>query len=362
LLASSDQFLLMSASSYANPAHLALNLVWLWLFVRGGWLCDAIALGVGSVACGLHQLAFHPLFVAPFILELWLERRWRRAGIFTLGYAAICLFWVIYWSLAAKIEGLAAPAMAMQSAGGFFAHAVTLISAFDLGSFGIMAKNLVRFIAWQNPLAISLALVGIPLAWRARGMARALAAGIPLMVASMLLVLPYQGYGWGYRYLHGVLGSVCLLGGLGATSLIEGLGSNEKRRVLTVFVTVSAASLLVLTPVRLWQAARWFGPYERAHQAIAAAPAKVVLVDEDEITFGRHLVRNDPFLSNSPLVFDLESLTAPQVRDLCGRYSVSLFDRAVAARLGLPPRDAPATWREGLLKQLHCGVSTLGPR
>ena len=32
LLAGSPQFLIMAMTSYAMPAHLALNLVWLWLY------------------------------------------------------------------------------------------------------------------------------------------------------------------------------------------------------------------------------------------------------------------------------------------------------------------------------------------
>ena len=33
------------------------------------------AIAVGAVACGLHQIVFHPLFVAPFILHLWFHKR-----------------------------------------------------------------------------------------------------------------------------------------------------------------------------------------------------------------------------------------------------------------------------------------------
>jgi len=94
LLATSSQVLVGGMGAYAMPAHLAFNLVWLWLFLRGGWLGHAGALAVGFLACGLHQLPFHPLFVAPFVAQLWLERRWRAAALYTVAYAAICLFWV----------------------------------------------------------------------------------------------------------------------------------------------------------------------------------------------------------------------------------------------------------------------------
>ena len=68
LLATSSQFLLTAMTPYSMTAHLALNLAWLWLFLRGGVVGHSLAIAVGALACGLHQLVFHPLFVAPFAL------------------------------------------------------------------------------------------------------------------------------------------------------------------------------------------------------------------------------------------------------------------------------------------------------
>ena len=107
LLASSSQFLVTAMTPYAMTAHLALNMTWLWLFIRGGRLGHAGAIAVGVLACGLHQLIFHPLFVAPFILQLWLDRRWRAALAYTVAYGLICLFWVSYWPIMLRIVGVA---------------------------------------------------------------------------------------------------------------------------------------------------------------------------------------------------------------------------------------------------------------
>ena len=38
-----------------------------------------------------------------------------------------------------------------------------------------------------------------------------LAAGIVLTLLAMLILLPYQDIGWGYRYVHGVIGSAALI-------------------------------------------------------------------------------------------------------------------------------------------------------
>ncbi len=116
LLATSSQVLVGGMTAYAMPAHLAFNLVWLWLFLRGGRLGHAGALAVGFLACGLHQLPFHPLFVAPFVAQLWLERRWRAAALYSAAYAAICLFWVEYWQIALAMAQTG-PAVAATAGG-----------------------------------------------------------------------------------------------------------------------------------------------------------------------------------------------------------------------------------------------------
>ncbi|MHB8529031.1 MAG: hypothetical protein ACYC8V_05910, partial [Caulobacteraceae bacterium] len=248
LLASSSQFLANAMTSYAMPSHLALNLVWLCLFLRGGRLGHIGAAAVGFVACGLHQLVFHPLFAAPFILQLWLERRWRPAAFYTLAYAAICLFWIFYWTLALRTVGLAPPSSAHASAGGFVAEVVGLVAAFNPADFGLMAKNLIRLMTWQNPLAVALALAGAAAAVRAKGMVRAMALGVALMAAAVFVLLAYQGYGWGYRYLHGALGSLCLLAAFEWDRLTESLSKRRKAAAGAVFLAVALASIAILLP------------------------------------------------------------------------------------------------------------------
>ncbi len=93
LLAASPQFLVMSMTSYAMPAHLALNLIWLWLYAdrtkRRFWLAPL----VGVAALGLHQPFFHALFATPFLVRLAFTRRWRA----TFWYAAVYLLGITCW-------------------------------------------------------------------------------------------------------------------------------------------------------------------------------------------------------------------------------------------------------------------------
>src|SRR6266852_644436 len=88
LLACSSQFLITAMSPYAMTAHLALNMVWLWFFLRDTRAGHLMAAGVAFVACGLHQVIFHPLFAAPFLLSLLVARRWKLAAYHGVVYAA----------------------------------------------------------------------------------------------------------------------------------------------------------------------------------------------------------------------------------------------------------------------------------
>jgi len=336
LLASSSQFLVNGMTSYAMPSHLALNLVWLWLFLRGGKLGHAGAVAVGFAACGLHQLVLHPLFAAPFVLQLWLERRWRTAVFYTAAYAAICFFWVSYWTIALRWLGAAEATSSIGGAGAFVARTLGLIAAFDLTDFGLMAMNLIRFVTWQNPLMTPLFLLGVTAAIKAKGTLRSLALGVILTTAAMGLILAFQGYGWGYRYLHGFMGSTCLIAAWTWWRLVEPLPAPERKAAWAGFAAVAAGSVLILLPIRLWQVADWTRPYAVASAAIAREAVDVVIVDENGVQFGRAIVRNDPYLRRRPIVLDLAFLSEAQVRTLCARYSISLFDRASAAKWGVP--------------------------
>ena len=117
LLASSSQLLVTAMTPYAMSAHLALNLLWLNLFLGRGWVSQGLALVVAAAATGLHQLVFHPLFAAPFVLQLWLDRQWARAVFHSLGYLALAALWPHYWDLAlwsAHLDGARATAVVLD--------------------------------------------------------------------------------------------------------------------------------------------------------------------------------------------------------------------------------------------------------
>ena len=352
LLASSAQFLTMAMTSYAMTAHLAVNLLWLWCFLRGDRRGDAGAIAAGFVGTGLHQLLFHPLFVLPFIVSLWFSKQRRRALLFVAAYAAIGLFWTCYWQLIL-------PAHSSQGAAGgggigyLLSRLWAQLTSIEASAIPLMLLNLARLLSWQSLLIIPLLVLAWPAIRRGEGIARPLAAGILLLFLAMLILLPWQGHGWGYRYLHGFLGSLCLLAGYGWRRVAE---TTERPRLNAAFAGATAASLLVILPLHLVHAYGLVTPYRTAYEAIQRAPAEVVLVDGRGLLYADDLVRNRPDLANRPLVMDLYMLSPAQIAELCRTRRVARFGAAEGAAFGITRADLPASDRSRLLDRLSCGV------
>jgi hypothetical protein len=361
LLATSAQLLVMSMSAYAMSAQLAFNMIWLWCFLRGGRLGHAGALAAAFLACGTHQLIFHPLFAAPFVLQLWLDRRWGLAALYTGAYAGFGVFWIEYPSLALWLMGAppkAAGAFALQR---FVSEIVSLLAALKADNIGLMAQALVRFVSWQNPIVPPLAIAGSFAAVRGKGPLRALAVGVMVAIVAMFLIEPSPIHGWGYRYLHGMLGSVCLLAAWTWTRLTDELNREQRQAAIAGFVLACAAALLVLVPIRAWQAWRYVRPYAEADAVVRAAPAEVVIIDRDQdhwFDIGA-LTRNDPYLRNSPKVMVLGAMNGAQVRDACARFSILVFDGRKAQALGMDLLKASGylegSQQRALMAQIRCG-------
>ena len=340
MLATSSQFLLTAATPYAMTGHLALNLAWLWLHLRGGRTGHAGALAVGFLACGLHQVVFHPLFVAPFVLQIFLERRWATAAAYTGAYAAICLFWIEFPSLTLIAQG---GENGVTGAVSGLANQVTAVArAHHPNTVVTMAENLIRFMTWQNPLATPLLVLGLIPAVRAGGAMRCLAAGLVLTTAALIVLMPYQGYGWGYRYWHGLLGSIALIGALGGAQLFERLAEPDRGAARIVLSAAALFSVVALLPFRAMQARTLVAPYARIEAAIHAARVDVVLIDSAGGWYLNDLVRNDPYLANRPLVMSVPFLTRDQRLALCRRQRLALVTPDDAARLGAYAPAAPS--------------------
>ena len=346
LFATSSQVIVTATATYAMTAHLALNLVWLALFLRRTPLGHAGAIAVGFVATGLHQPLFHPMFVAPFLLLLLRERRWSELAVYVACYGAIGLFW-IGWQPWISAHGIH-PVPTGHSGDGVdyverFRRTVTPLTRF---SFFVMAENLLRFAAWNHVLLLPLAGLGV-LVRRADRFVQALWLGMVLLVAFMTLVLPAQVNGWGYRYLHGFLGSAVLLAGYGWHRL-ETAGAAPRRALR--FATMLGVA--VILPLHVWMANGQLAAYAAASAAVGATDADMVIVDEG-VPFSGDLVLNRADLSNRPIRLSRSFLGPDDLPALCAHGTIAFADAprlgAVSRFFRIPAPTAP-TPRQAALK------------
>jgi hypothetical protein len=335
LCASSAQVLTTAMAPFAMTAHLAFSLLWLWGFLRRTAWGDACAIGAGFIATGLHQLVFHPLFVAPFILHMWLGGERRRAAVYVAAYAVIGLFWVCYWQILFAGAGAGQQGAAAASGFSYLAGRIAgFLAKLTLDAPLTMGANVLRFVAWQNLALIPLAAAAWPAIRKAEGIARPLLAGIVLTIAAMLVLLPWQGLGWGYRYLHGLIGNFCLLAGYGWISV----SGDERRRFFVAAAT--AVSLLIVIPLQLKHARDYAAPRARAFELASKSDADIVMIAPAEDLYD-DLVRNDPDLSNRPKFMDARKLTPAQIATLCSRYRIAIFDIRHGILAGLPKTASP---------------------
>jgi hypothetical protein len=312
LFAGSSQAILMATTRYAMTAHLAANLVWLWLFLQRRPAAHAGAIGIGWLATGLHQPVFHPIFVVPFLDMLRRERRWGVLVAYILSYGCIGLFW-LSWPGWISSHGIHPTPAGMQVEGVSYLdrlrHSVTAV---HLNSFGVMGANLLRFVAWQHLLVLPLMIIGLRTSFAKDPLCRALALGMGLLVVAMLVLLPAQAHGWGYRYLHGFIGSAALIAGFGWHELARsGVALRRSMRWTT------AVSLLVILPLHVWMARIVIAPHAHARAELAQLPADVVIVDDKQSAFGSDLVLNRPDLSNRPILLLTSKLSSTALVRLC---------------------------------------------
>lgn len=313
----SGQIVFNGMTAYAMPAHLALNLCWLWLFLRRTTATDVMALGVGFVAVGLHQPIMHPMFVAPILFLLLLERDWRRAALYFLGYAAIGAFWA-WWPNAmwALVE---ADASAPKTEGiDYVSRLIVTVTQGDGMRIANMVSNILRFFAWQHLLLLPLLPLGLAIARKDR-LVGALVAGVVLTAAVMLVILPYQGHGFGYRYFHGLIGSCILIAVYGWMTLAD-----ERARWRTMLMRTTIAGLVIIFPLQAWMAHSFYAPVAQASKRIADSKADYVVIGENDAPFVVDLVINPPALDARPIRLMRSQIDGDLARALCSAQPAPL--------------------------------------
>ncbi|HEY3638938.1 MAG TPA: hypothetical protein VGK90_12390 [Rhizomicrobium sp.] len=345
----SGQVLFAGMTAYAMPAHLAFNLLWLWLFLLKRPLADVGALLVAFVATGLHQPLFHPLFAAPILFTLLLERNWPRVLLFGIGYGAICAFW-LEWPGWMHLFITGPHSANTAAATDYFARLRLVISQGDPMRWRDIGANLLRFFAWQHLLFLPLMAVGIAATWRNR-LAGAFAASVILPVIIMSVLLSYQGHGFGYRYLHGVIGVAILLAVFGWRWLAERHGW-----LRPLFIRATLAGLLVVMPLQAWMAHGFYAPDARSDRQIANSGVDYFITGGFDAPYSQDLVINRADLSNRPLRLIAEKLDDTLIQGIC----------RTGARVALPTstfyRPLQTYYYLAQLPRPDARIATLSPR
>lgn len=359
IYALSTQMLVNAMTTYSMTAHMALNLLWLAAFLRGGRSGHSVAVLIGFVATGLHQIAFHPFFVAPFLLWRLREGQGKLVLAYAAAYGAILLWWAFYPILAAH-EVAAAVQQAPDT--NLIARVSAVLVRRDGDTAALMLLNLLRFLAWQNFALLPLTMAAGAVALRDRGLSGALILGILLWLVFISIVLPYQGHGWGYRYLSPYLGSFALLGGYGYRELVQRLGA----RVDGMVLLLSGATAIGAIPLLLTATYRFVEPHVALERLVASQTTPIVLIDTEvsKSLDGRWApnavdhVRNLPDLTNRPLRFSSADLDAGRLLKLCAISPITQVTRADQQRVGFA-WNVPA--RSDRFDGLVAGVEAKSP-
>jgi hypothetical protein len=174
-----------------------------------------------------------------------------------------------------------------------------------------MMSNILRFFAWQHLLLLPLLLWGIAVARKDR-LAGALAGGIALTAVVMFIILPYQGHGFGYRYLHGLIGNFILLAVYGWARLGDALPCGR-----SLLLRTTVAALFVTFPLQAWMAHAFYAPAARASERIVKSGADYVVIGADDAPFTIDLVINSPDLVGRPIRLVRSSIDFELVQALC---------------------------------------------
>lgn len=361
LYIASGQILVSGMTAYAMPAHLTLDLLWLWLFLRDKPTADAGALAVAAVATGLHQPLFHPLFALPFLFSLVITRDWKRTALYAIGYAAICAVWLA-WPMVIYAQ-VAGPGSQTEAAGtDYLSRLLKTMAAGDATRVPDMTANLLRFAAWQPVLLLPLMVAGVILGRRER-LTPALAVSVLLPIVVMGVILPYQGHGFGYRYLQGVLGPAILLAVQGFRSLVP-----RYARLRPLLLRTTTAGAFVIFTLQAYLAHAFYAPSAAVDARIRGSGADFVIIGSGDVPFALDLVLNRADLSNRPIRLIADEVDNDLIAFICRRNArvstpTSALFKPIDDYFLISPRDIPEARFASLSPELAaagCKIERLG--
>lgn len=330
LLAGSQQALAAAMTSYAMSAHLLLNLVWISLFLSDRVWTHVVAALIGVATASLHQVHMHAAFALPFLLTLLRPMRPRLVLMYGVVYGLGHTL-VYAWDWISINRFMSAGPEAGRD---LLERVARLVQVPDLEAWGDVGANVARLFGWQSLALVPLLMLAARFGPPDRRL-RLLVLSLGTSLLPYLFLMPDQGHGWGYRYLHGLLGHLALLAVPGWLWLIT-------RPDLTRMTAWVAACLVIapilLVPFRFWQIDRMVGPYARASALAAAQDADVVIVDSSRAFYGWDIPRNAAVRLAAPVQIPDMRLSSEDILALCNRYNVAVLGPEALAAVGVPIR------------------------
>jgi len=314
LVFSSQQALAAAMTSYAMSAHMCFNLLWLYLFLRNDWWGHIGAVLVGGATAALHQIHVHLFFAAPFFLLFLRPFRPGMLAFYGLSYAAshAMVYSWDWWSVNRYLSN------SPPEARNLLERVLRIARLPSVNDILTVSANLVRFIAWQNLILVPM----IAAAGRALvhdKWLRLLGASVLTSLLPYIFLMPDQGHGWGYRYLHGLIGPIALIAAYGGAKLLS--AAKNDRNVIFLGM-VAMASVFVMLPLRAWQIRGEVTPYFEATAFAGSQDADVVIVDSKRIFIGGDIGRNSAVALARPVQMRLTILSVAQIGKLCEDHSV----------------------------------------
>jgi hypothetical protein len=299
----SPVFLINGISYYSMPAHLLLNLVFVWLLLVPTPLRSAGAGLVGGLALCLHNPLPHVAFALPWLIWLAANRRGRALAALACGYLPLFGLLGIAWVIGHANAPMAGIAMGDAPASTLAGRALASIDAIasflrfpDADILLARTGGFVKLWLWASPLLLLLAFLGF---WRTEQAPIRLLAYSALSTAVAYFAIRFdQGHGWGYRYFHGAWGVLPVLAALGVQRLTDRLGGGRGPAAVVMFVTLSG--LAVLGALRSIQVEGFVSTHLLQRPPMQDTGPQV-LVYRGNGYFGRDLVQNDPWLRGRTL-------------------------------------------------------------
>jgi hypothetical protein len=304
LALASPAFTGMALSYFSMSAHLFLNLAFACLLLERTPRRLVLAGLVGSLALILSNPVPHALFALPWVV--WIGWREGRRALFTLaaGYLPLAAAAFAWWLFVRTVQGHVwfAPypgdADPWHRLGNFlFFWQVQFSRVFvdpDAATLAKRAAEQVKLWLWTVPGLPALALAGLALAWREVRL-RLLGLSLLCTVLGFLMVWFDQGYGWGVRYLHPVLGALPVLG----AAAIVLLRNDALRRYAA---SAALLSLLLATSLRWGQIHAFVDEHLSRRPPFEKGLRQAVFVTLNYNYYTQDFIQNDPFL-RAPVVF-----------------------------------------------------------